>query len=282
MKMKIIDRLVMRLAGVLAVLSGALLFLVPLGVLGKTEFRFDWLKWVFYGAGALTVLIGLYVLFVPRRYRYSRKDFILHHSEQGDMRISIKAMETQVSKCADRHKEIRVHAMRIVNARDGVRVDMKVSLASNVSIPLSVESLQKQVKQYLLASTGVEIKEVRIIVVGTEGEMSGGPYSFENREEAAEQKTAEEKKPVHCRIFEHRSEEENAAGRKEEAGAPAAAESPAAVKAAESPAEETAAEGPKNEKAEAEEGAEPVPGEDALAEGPGEDCGDTEPKSVQE
>lgn len=206
MKMKILDRLVMRLFGVLAVICGLMLFLVPFGVLGTMEYRFPWVRWLFWGGGLLTALIGLYILLVPHRYRYSKKDFILRRTENGDMHISIRAMETQVQKCVDLHKEIRMHAMRIVNTREGVNVEMKVSLASNISIPLSIESLQKQVKQYLLASTGVEIRQVRIEVISTQGEVDDTPYRFDDQQAAKHVETeapAEEEKkvPVHRRIF---------------------------------------------------------------------------------
>lgn len=206
MKMKILDRLVMRLFGVLAVICGLMLFLVPFGVLGTMEYRFPWVKWLFWGGGLLTALIGSYILLVPHRYRYSKKDFILRRTENGDMHISVRAMETQVQKCVDLHKEIRMHAMRIVNTREGVNVEMKVSLASNISIPLSIESLQKQVKQYLLASTGVEIRQVRIEVVSTQGEVEDTPYRFDHQQaariEESEASANEEKKmPVHRRIF---------------------------------------------------------------------------------
>ncbi len=206
MKMKILDRLVMRLFGVLAVICGLMLFLVPFQVLGTMEYRFPWVRWLFWGGGLLTALIGLYILLVPHRYRYSKKDFILRRTENGDMHISIRAMETQVQKCVDLHKEIRMHAMRIVNTREGVNVEMKVSLASNISIPLSIESLQKQVKQYLLASTGVEIRQVRIEVISTQGEVDDTPYRFDDQQAArnveSEAPAEEEKKvPVHRRIF---------------------------------------------------------------------------------
>lgn len=204
MKMKVFDRLVMRFFGILAIITGAMLFLVPVGVFGKMEFRYPWIKWAFFGGGALTALIGLYDLFIPRRYRYNRKDFIIRHTENGDMQISIKAMEGLVEKCVNLHDEIKMTGMRVNNRREGVSVDMRVSLASNISIPLAVESLQKQVKQYLLASTGVEIRQVRVVVSNTQGEVQETPYQVDSRTEEPEEaeQTAEEKKPLHRRIFE--------------------------------------------------------------------------------
>lgn len=41
---------------------------------------------------------------------------------------------------------------------------MKVDLADNVNIPLAVEAMQKHITKQVRATTGIEVKEVRILV----------------------------------------------------------------------------------------------------------------------
>jgi hypothetical protein len=41
---------------------------------------------------------------------------------------------------------------------------MRISLASGVNIPLAVSALQKQIKQYITSCSGVDVREVRVMV----------------------------------------------------------------------------------------------------------------------
>jgi len=45
-------------------------------------------------------------------------------------------------------------------------VDVHIALQSDISMPLAISSLQKQIKRYLEACAGVNVKEVRVFVEG--------------------------------------------------------------------------------------------------------------------
>ena len=92
--------------------------------------------------------------------------------------------------------------------RDGVLVDLNIALANNISIPLAVASLQKQIKQYLVASAGIEVTEVRVSV--ETAQVEADPSSYLEEEEAPEAETKPEKAPeaqpakkapLHQRLF---------------------------------------------------------------------------------
>ena len=43
-------------------------------------------------------------------------------------------------------------------------MDIRISLANVVNIPLTVNALQKQIKHYITSCSGVDVKEVRVMV----------------------------------------------------------------------------------------------------------------------
>ena len=194
---------------------------------------------VLLAMGVIEVLSGLFLLAVPARLRYKKNEFIVQQTENGEIRIAVRAIENLVKKCTDMHEEIEVSALRIGNHRDGVSVDMKASLPNNISIPLAIESLQKQIKQYVTVSTGVSVRDVRVAVINTKEEMKV-PSPYEVGQTEAE--PLPDKKAAHERVFEEEQEpqEEPAAVKQEEAPAPAeeAPAAPAAEPETEKPAQE--------------------------------------------
>jgi len=96
------------------------------------------------------------------------------------MSISMSALGNMVRKCVDQHQEITIRKTRIHRVRDGVVVDLKVLLASGVNIPLTVNVLQKQVKQYITSCSGIDVHEVRVMV-----ETDAEPVAVEKPEETS-------------------------------------------------------------------------------------------------
>lgn len=162
------DRLLSALMGVLCIAAAAALVLYASGLLPvdwlTAQAFLGWQKWLIVGVSALVlVLIGLHGVGMLFRRRKD-KGFVIQRTEYGDMSISMKAMENMVKKCVDAHSELTVNHTKIYLVRNGVSVDMKITLASGVNIPLTVNALQKQIKQYITSCSGVDVHEVRVKV----------------------------------------------------------------------------------------------------------------------
>ena len=170
MKITVWDRIWSVLSGVLIVLAG-LWLLGLVFVVQPTWLEAVWmsapLTWwqravMIVGALAL-IALGLHdVLLLFRRTR--EKGFIIQHSEYGDMSISMNALESMVQKCVASHQELTVNATHIQHAREGIVVDIKITLPGGVNIPLTVNALQKQIKQYITSCSGVDVHKVRVMV----------------------------------------------------------------------------------------------------------------------
>ena len=228
MKVKIWNKLLLVLGAVLVLLIGAgVIFAVSTDVVvysvtkiaGKTV-KGAWVNYALLGCGVYLVVYGLYAMLFPRKMRYNKHGFVVQKTENGDLRISVKAIESLVKRCMDMHEEINLEKMRILSGKKGVAVELRISLANNISIPLAVASLQKQIKQYLLASSGIEVSRVSVTVETTAGgAKKGSPYMVTETpaqtvaaavpvQEAAEE--PKEKKPMHQRIFASKNEEAKA------------------------------------------------------------------------
>lgn len=167
MKLRIRDRLLSALMGLVLIACAACILLWFAGVLPLerllSELTEGWLRWTAIGVCALLMIIGLSGIGVLFRRRKD-KGVVVQHTEYGDMSISMKAMENMVKKCVDAHPELNVNHTHICHSRGGISVDIKITLLNGVNIPLTVNALQKQIKQYITSCSGVDVEEVRVMV----------------------------------------------------------------------------------------------------------------------
>ena len=191
-------------AGVVALLIGKISFDMITGWIASVDMSRFVVKAAMAGIAALFVLLFLllFAMILPSRKKRS-SNYAIQRNENGMVRISLKALETLVNKCLNQHAELKVVTSSLYSDEESIRVDVHISLQSDISMPLAISALQKQIKKYLEACSGVMVQEVRVFVDST-------PYAIptallgldaeplpvaerENREEtAAEEETFEE------------------------------------------------------------------------------------------
>ena len=185
-------------------------------------------KVVMIAAAALLVILAVMLIsaiFPSRKKRSST--FAAQRNENGTVRISLKALETLVQKCLNQHAELKVVSSSLFSDEESVRVDVHINMQTDISMPLAISALQKQVKKYLEACSGVVIQEVRIFVEGTmpaTAETANSPYALPMSIIGAE-----------CEALEPAQEDEMAIGTAAEAAPFEAADEPAAVSEDEGP-----------------------------------------------
>lgn len=188
MKIRFWERLLIALGGLCLAAVGLGAGLWSLGLMPSA-----WLEALAGAAGGgytlvilavsiLLMLLGIYSFALLFRRARGRKGFVLQKTENGELSISIKAMENLVQKCVDKHEELHVLSTSIQNSRDGVAVALRIGLANGVSIPLAVNSLQKQIKQYITACSGIEVREVRVQVETAAADVKDSPYAVRETE----------------------------------------------------------------------------------------------------
>jgi hypothetical protein len=212
LKLRFLDRILFFLGAVFVAALGVAVIVISfqfseIGLTNKNAPIFSLQRILLMALGLLSLGFGAFLLSLPHKLSQSKRGFVAQKTENGELRISIKAIEHLVQRCIDMHNEIKVVSMDINNNHDGVRIELRISLANNISIPLAVASLQKQIKQYLLASSGIDVREVAVSVETASNNVGESPYLVETAIPAASGSivpdTAEKmkKRPLHQRIF---------------------------------------------------------------------------------
>ena len=179
---------------VLAALGGVTLWVLGLCALAETFFRTPVTAGIgkLLGAGTpLAVLATLLLaialcacgvcclLMLSQKRAAKRSGFVMQKSENGMIGVSVKSIEGLVQTCVKQHEVIASAAVSVVERRDGIVILLDIQEAAGVNIPLAVGALQKQVKQYVTDCTGVDVREVRVLVENTENEAPQSPYAVQ-------------------------------------------------------------------------------------------------------
>lgn len=135
-----------------------------LGRISNMSFK---VKAALVAAAAVLAVLALRLIHVTLPAGKKRSsNFAVQRNENGMVRISVKALEALVQRCLSQHPEIKVVSSSLTSDEESVRVDVHVALQSDISMPLAISSLQKQIKRYLEACSGVKVHEVRVSVDG--------------------------------------------------------------------------------------------------------------------
>ena len=186
MKIRILDRILVAVAGIILLAAGAgLVAQVFFGVdvagtvTGVLSVDTTPRKILLGLLAAVLLVLGGYCLLVLFRRPSEKDKYILQKMESGDLAISLETMDTMIHKCVDQHQEIKTESISLENDRDGLLIIIRGTVAGGVSIPLTVDSLQKQIKQYVTACSGVEIKGIRVLIESTGEEATDAPFQVE-------------------------------------------------------------------------------------------------------
>lgn len=169
-------------AGCVALLLGKLTFDPFMSALEAASFMGFRTRAILVAAAVVLALLAilLIAIILPARKKRS-SSFAIQHNENGTVRISLKALETLVRKCLDQHAELKVVTSSLFSDEESIRVDIHITLQSDISMPLAISALQKQVKKYVEACSGVAVQEVRVFVDGTtpaSGDAVNSPYAI--------------------------------------------------------------------------------------------------------
>lgn len=192
MKLRVIDRLLIALCGVILLALSVWMALDATRVVTPISEVLSWLLsvgtirmvWLVALVCAALALLGIYEISILFRRRKGKRGFVTQRSENGEIAISVKSIESLVTKCAQKHGEITVQSVAVEEARDGLIIRLRATLASGMNIPLAVGTLQRQIKQYITACTGVDVREVRVKVESTDKAAEDSPYAVPDEQAA--------------------------------------------------------------------------------------------------
>lgn len=129
----------------------------------------------------LVVFAGLLISVILPSKKKRSSSYAIQHNENGMVRISLKALDALVQRCLNQHAELKVVNSSLFSDEETLRVDVHINLQSDISMPLAISALQKQIKKYLEACSGVTVEEVRVFVDGTmaaKEDAAQSPYAI--------------------------------------------------------------------------------------------------------
>ena len=184
MKIRILDRILVALAGLLmiagvAALAAQLFFGKDVAGRVASWLNNDSLRVYIIIAGILICAIGIYCVLLLFRHRGRNGKFIMQRTESGELAISLKALESMVQKCLDQHKEVNAQALSLDNQKGSLLIRIRGTVAGGISIPLTVDTLQQQIKQYVTACSGVEVKDIRVEIESSGPDAKDAPFKIE-------------------------------------------------------------------------------------------------------
>lgn len=104
------------------------------------------------------------------------KGFVTQRTASGKLDISLKSMKSLVNNCLDKHPELESRSLDVVAERDGVSVQLRASLPTGISIPMAVNDVQQEIREYLTNCSGLQVKEVWVQIDGLENKKAKEPY----------------------------------------------------------------------------------------------------------
>jgi uncharacterized alkaline shock family protein YloU len=184
MKIRILDRILVAVAGLLvlagcAALAAQLFFGKNVAAWAGRLLADESVRIWLIVALALLLILGVYCVLILFRHRSRHDKFVMQKTENGELSISLKAMESMVQKCLDPHKELSVQSVRLENQKGGLLIRIRGTVAGGVSIPLTVDALQQQIKQYVTACSGVEVKGIRVQIESSGEEAQDAPFAID-------------------------------------------------------------------------------------------------------
>lgn len=177
MKMRWFDRLLVSLAGLVLAALGVCVVLAGGDVIELPEpFAFDawlgdgwqWMPLVFL-TGVLFIAWGLYLLLKPvfRRRAPASKYYLVKDDAEGDVQISVQAIDHLIHKCLEKHKEILASQVKIGGQENAMRILLTLTVQSDVNIPELVTRVREEIRAFVERSSGVSVERVKVVVEAT-------------------------------------------------------------------------------------------------------------------
>lgn len=113
--------------------------------------------------GAVFLLVSLRLLLAGLRSRRGGKS-ITHHTNLGDVHVSLDAVENLVEKTARHTRGVRGVKVSVQHVDAGVSVMLKIVVSPDSNIPTVTDEIQQRVSESIKSTVGVEPADIRVMV----------------------------------------------------------------------------------------------------------------------
>lgn len=120
-------------------------------------------RWLMGLTGTVMFIVSLTLFLGSFRSKPARVT-VIHETSLGKIKITIPALEHLVLKSAQSVQGVREVKPLLKRDENGVSIELKVQIMPDINIPGITENLQRTVREYLLKTTGTNVKDIKILV----------------------------------------------------------------------------------------------------------------------
>ncbi|KYZ77522.1 hypothetical protein AXX12_05295 [Anaerosporomusa subterranea] len=120
-------------------------------------------RWEAGLVGAVFLLVSLRLLLAGLRSRRGGKS-ITHHTNLGDVHVSLDAVENLVEKTARHTRGVRGVKVSVQHANAGVSIILKIVVSPDSNIPAVTDEIQQRVSESIKNTVGIEPVDIRVVV----------------------------------------------------------------------------------------------------------------------
>ncbi|MEG6585634.1 alkaline shock response membrane anchor protein AmaP [Dendrosporobacter sp. 1207_IL3150] len=166
--MGIIDRIILSIYTLLLIVLALGVIMLSLRLVSLeiiwTSLSYIYGQWEAGLAGLVFLLISLRLFFAGIRPK-NRRDTIVHHTEMGNVHISVSAVENLVEKVTRIIRGVRDAKISVVHdEQTGLKISIRASVSPESNVPAVTSEIQQRVKEYIKNTVGIDAVEISIIV----------------------------------------------------------------------------------------------------------------------
>lgn len=182
MNLRWYDRILVALSGLILIALGVFIVLAASGVIALPEALaldtwlgdgWQWMPIVFL-AGVVLVIWGIWLLIRPfRRGREAGgRYYVLKDEADGNVKISVHAIDHLVRKRLDLYSQITSARVKIGGREDAMHITLHLAVDAEVQIPALIEELREDIRNSLQHSAGVTVQTVQVYIDATKDEKN--------------------------------------------------------------------------------------------------------------
>lgn len=167
--MGIIDRIILLIYTLLLIILSVSVILISLRLIPLelvwTTLAAIYGQWEVVLAAGVFLLISIRLLLASFRSNSSHtKDAIVHHTDMGDVQITLDAVKNLVEKTARHTRGVRDVKVYVKHYVEGLKVDLRIVVSPESSVPAVSAEIQRRVHEYIKNTVGIELADIRILV----------------------------------------------------------------------------------------------------------------------
>jgi uncharacterized alkaline shock family protein YloU len=165
----IFDRVILAMfALTVAVISFLVLAMAVAGWVAPLEHLLNVLystngRWLLGIIAGLSLVVSLRFLYFGFR-RDRPWQTLIHETDMGEVRVSLGAVESLVTKVSRGLKGVRDVRTAVYNTTGGIGVRLRAVVSPEANVPETARNIQQTVADYTKNVVGVEVTEVKVLV----------------------------------------------------------------------------------------------------------------------